>query len=119
MGSYSRERLRAYRAAKDLGFKINDPMDNDVRKLSPEQGGALACWAEGEQLLNLEGITMQDLLDLYHASIVYDCFSSYVEEEEKAALKCLAVIKRRIRGREATHAARAQGNGQSHTGRRN
>lgn len=89
------ERARAYRALDEI-----QPTDTDARLLSIRQAEVLSNWCGWMAASTCEDkdgnpFPLQAILDLYHASIVYETFDSWHEEERKAARKAYVAICRK------------------------
>lgn len=89
----------AYAATASLGSPIGRS-DTDASKLSIEKAQALCTWAGWQRCSTFEDkdgnpFPLQAILDLWHASIVYDTFESWFEEERSAALKAYKAVCRK------------------------
>lgn len=95
IGALSAEQVASYRP--------NDPIkitDTKAAKLTLEQVAVLVNWADWQNCSTFEdkdgnSFPLQAILDLFHASIVYDTFDSWHEEEPKAARKAYIAICRK------------------------
>ena len=90
---------RAYAATKSLGSPI-ERADTDAAKLTIEKVEALVNWAGWQRCSTFEDkagnpFPIQAILDLWHASIVYETFECWWEEDQKAARKAYVAICRR------------------------
>jgi hypothetical protein len=86
----------AYSATKSLGSPIGRN-DTDAGKLTLEQAAALTNWVDWQTCSTFEdkngkSFPIQAVLDLWHASIVYEDFESWFSEEPKNARKAYAAI---------------------------
>lgn len=89
------ERAAAYRALGPI-----KPTDTDARLLTIAQAEVLSNWCGWMHVSTTEdndgnSWPLQAVLDLYHASIVYETFDSWFEEEPKAARKAYVAICRK------------------------
>lgn len=90
---------QAYAATKSLGSPIGRD-DTDARKLTIEQAKALGNWCDWQSCSTFEDkdgnpFPLQAVLDLWHASVVYEDFESWFSEEPKAARKAYVAICKR------------------------
>jgi hypothetical protein len=91
----------AYAATASLGSPIRRK-DTDAGKLNIEQVKALTNWMDWQSCSTFEDragnpFPIQAVLDLWHASIVYEDFESWFEEEPKAARKAYVAVCRKHR----------------------
>ncbi len=89
------ERAASYRAVDAI-----KPTDTDARLITIEQAEVLSNWCGWMACSTCEDkngnpFPLQAILDLYHASIVYETFDSWYEEEPKAARKAYIAICRK------------------------
>lgn len=89
------ERARAYRAVDTIKAS-----DTDARRLTLEQAEVLANWCGWQHCSTVEDKNgnpwpLQAILDLYHASIVYETFESWYEEQPKEARRVYNAICRK------------------------
>ena len=89
------ERAASYRAVDAIQKK-----DTDARRLTIEQASILQNWCDWQHCSTFEdkdgnGFPLQAILDLYHASIVYETFESWHEEEPKAARRAYIAVCRK------------------------
>ena len=93
-------RTKAERAA---AYWAADPIkatDTDTRLLTIEQADVLSNWCGWQATSTFEDqkgnpFPLQAILDLYHASIVYQTFDSWHEEEPKAARRAYVAVCRK------------------------
>lgn len=90
---------RAYAATASLGSPIGRA-DIDVSNLTIEKAKALCTWADWQSCSTFEDkngnpFPLQAVLDLWHASIIYDTFESWFEEDRVAALKAYKSVCRK------------------------
>lgn len=81
---------KAYAATKELGNPIARKSKN-AGKLTLEQVNALEAWVSCQasatfEDLNGRGFPLQAILDLWHASIVYETLEDWFEADERGAL---------------------------------
>lgn len=89
------ELAAAYRAVDAIG-----PKATDARLLTIEQAGVLTNWVDWQTCSTFEDkdgnpFPLQAVLEIYHASIVYDTFESWHEEHPGAARKAYIAICRK------------------------
>lgn len=94
-GHSESERAAAYRALDAI-----KETDTDTRSLTIAQAQILCNWCDWQACSTFEDrdgnqFPLQAILDLYHASIVYETFDSWHEEEPKAARKAYIAICRK------------------------
>lgn len=99
MAFTEREITAAYSATKSLGSPIGRA-DTDARKLTIEQAKALGNWVDWQTCSLFEdnkgnSFPLQAVLDIWHASIVYEDFQSWLSEDEKAARAAYSKICRK------------------------
>lgn len=90
---------RAYAATKSLGSSI-ERSDTDASKLTIEKVKELCTWVDWQRCSTFEDrggkpFPVQAVLDLWHASIIYDTFESWFEEERAPALKAYKAVCRK------------------------
>jgi hypothetical protein len=89
----------AYAATTSLGSPITRA-DTDARNLTIEKTKALTDWADWQACSTFEdrdgnSFPLQAVLDIWHASIVYETFDSWFSEEPKAARKAYIAVCRK------------------------
>lgn len=89
------ERAAAYRAIDTIKEK-----DVDARLLTIEQTQVLVNWCNWQAVSTMEDrdgkpFPLQAILDLYHASIVWETFDSWHEEEPRIARKAYVAVCRK------------------------
>lgn len=89
----------AYSATTSLGSPITRT-DTDAAKLTIEKAQALCNWAGWQRCSTFEDkngnpFPLQAILDIWHASIVYETFECWFEEDSRAALKAYKAVCRK------------------------
>lgn len=95
-----RVHTEAERASSYLAFDNIKAKDTDARLLTIEQAEILSNWCGWQHCATFEDrngspFPLQAILDLYHASIVYETFESWYEDEPKPARKAYVAICRK------------------------
>ena len=90
------EITRAYAATKSLGSPIGRT-DTDARKLTLDQIKAIGHWCDAQTCSTFEDkhgnqFPLQAVLDLWHASIVWESFEAWFEDDPKAAKRAYVAI---------------------------
>ena len=90
---------RAYAATKALGSPIA-AIDTDASRLTIEQVKALCTWADFQRCSTFEdkdgnAFPLQAVLDIWHASIIYETFECWFEDDRRAALRAYKAICRK------------------------
>lgn len=89
----------AYAATKALGSPITR-QDTDAGALTVEKVKALCDWVDYQSCSTFEdkagnSFPLQAVLDLWHASVVWDTFDTWFAEEPKPARKAYVAICRK------------------------
>lgn len=89
----------AYAATTRMGSPLGRG-DTDARKLTLEQVKAISNWADCQYCSTFEDkdgnqFPLQAVLDIWHASIVYETFDCWYEESPKEARKAYVSICKR------------------------
>lgn len=73
---------------------MSEIAETDARKILPEDATTLIMWRDFADEGIVEGLSMQTLLDLYHASTRYVTLEGWLEEEESAIHEYREIVER-------------------------